>query len=370
MVIKQDSSQLNIISSIVPWALPGEEIPIRIEIPRKLTFDKIKIKIPSDFIFKDFLNIAEVSITENIAEIHELIKTKSIETPIYFGFVVTSTNIPKKLKISKGIYVDLLLNDKVIKHKEVNARIFRPLLEITNFNEVIELKDNIKEYEVPMDILYVGFGDVKLDITAEIEDKIKGQIISESETVVNELLKRMIIDSQTEPNTEKTINNTKLNINDAYLEFLINRIVEKINKSDFSDLSDLLSEEEMISCEKLFSNPKDKDKFLNVVYTRVEDILLGVLSEQFETHPTDNVKLTNSQTNIKVKINSQITNITTHLIYKDPVGNEYPPIKRELKIIDNRNDRSQSSITMPIRVKKWEENPFLNVVETNIEEDY
>ena len=370
----QDSSQSKLISSIVPWALPGEEIPIRIEIPRDIIFDKIRIKIPSDFKFSDFLNVAEVDYNNNIAEIHDLIKTKSELTPLYFGFVISSTTIPEKLKTSKSVEVELLSYNNVIEQVKLNARIFRPKLEITDINERIELSDNIEEYEIPMDIKYVGFGDIKLKIESEIEDKIKGKIVSESETIVSELLKRMLLDSQTgrketKANTEKFQNNRKVSIEDDFIQDIISKIVETVMEGDFSGLTELLSEDEIASFEKLFSNPETKDQFLNVVYTRAEDIFISLLSEVFETHPTDNVKLTNSQTNLKITIDTHITSITTRLLYKDPIGNEYPPIEIPIEIVDNRDDKSQSHINMPIRIKKWEENPFTNVAETDIDED-
>lgn len=365
--------QSKIESYIVPWALPSEEIPIRIEIPRDIIFDKIRITIPSDFIFNDFLNVAEVNVTENIAEIPELIKTKSLETPVYFGFVVSSTNIPEKLKTSKGIWVELLLNNNVIESKKLNAHIFRPKLEVTDINKRIELTDDVNEYEVPMDIKYVGFGDIKLKIEGEIEDKIKGKIISESESIVNELLRRIWIDSQEETNAEKIENNKKVRIEgieESVIQELIDKIEEKVMKGDISGLSDLIGEEDTESFKELFSNKEAKTKFLNVVYTRVEDIFISLLSELFETHPTDNVKLANSQTNIKVKIESHITSITTRLLYKDSIGNEYPCVKIPIKIVDNRNDRSQTNINMPVTIKKWEEEPFINVAEMNIEEEH
>lgn len=370
----QDSSQSKLISSIVPWALPGEEIPIRIEIPRDIIFDKIRIKIPSDFKFSDFLNVAEVDYNNNIAEIHDLIKTKSELTPLYFGFVISSTTIPEKLKTSKSVEVELLSYNNVIEQVKLNARIFRPKLEITDINERIELSDNIEEYEIPMDIKYVGFGDIKLKIESEIEDKIKGKIVSESETIVSELLKRMLLDSQTgrketKANTEKFQNNRKVSIEDDFIQDIISKIVETVMEGDFSGLTELLSEDEIASFEKLFSDPETKDQFLNVVYTRAEDIFISLLSEVFETHPTDNVKLTNSQTNLKITIDTHITSITTRLLYKDPIGNEYPPIEIPIEIVDNRDDKSQSHINMPIRIKKWEENPFTNVAETDIDED-
>ncbi|MDG3547998.1 hypothetical protein [Methanobacterium formicicum] len=368
-MITDSNFQSNIKSSIVPWALPREEIPVRIEIPRSVFFDKIRIKIPSDFKFNDFLNVAKVEVTKSTAVIHELIKTKSLETPLYFGFIVSSTSIPEKLKISKRIWVELLKKNEVVEQKKLNARIFRPKLEITDINEKIELKDNINDYEMPMDIKYIGFGDIQLKIEGKIEDKIKGEIISESETIVNELFKRIWEDSQTELTPSSYEKNREINIEDSVIQELIDKIEEKIKEDDIEGLADLLSEEEIELFKKSFSNPETKNKFLNVVYTRAEDIFIGLLSELFETNPTDNVKLTNSQTNIKVKINSHITSITTHLLYKDSIGNEYPPVKIPIKIVDNRDDRSQTNISMPIRINKWEEEPFMNVAEMDIEED-
>lgn len=363
------NSKSNLEYYIVPWALPREDIPIRVEIPKNIFFDKIRIRIPNDFEFKDFLNIAKVTVTENIAEIDKLIKTKSDQTPIYFGFVVSSIDIPPTLKTSKKILIELLSNNEVIGHEKLSAHIFRPKLEVTDINERIILTDDVKEYEMPMDIKYIGFGDIKLRIEGRIEDTIEGQIVSEEESIVNELLRRLLTDSQSESNTKIPNDNKVLHFEDSSLiPNIIMKMEKKIKKGDISGLGEF-SEEDLKSFEELCSDPETKNNFLNIVYTRVEDIFISLLSELFETNPMDNVKLTNSQTNIKVKINSHITSILTRLLYEDSIGNKYPPVEIPIKIVDNREDRSQTNINMPVSIKNWEEEPFMNVAEMNMEED-
>lgn len=354
-------SEKGIIHSIVPWVLPREDIPIRIEIPNGMNFDKIRIRIPPDFKFIHFINVEGVEITENIAIIENIFKTKLVKSPTYFGLVVTSTEIPEKLKTLKQIFVEIFLNGKIIEEITLNARIFRPKLEVTDIVQEIELTEDVEEYKVPMNLKYVGFGDVKL----KIQGQIKGQIVSHGDSLINELLRRIWFDSQ--ETREKNEAERRMDIEQQIIEDVAKEIEKKVNEGDVSDISDIIGEDIDINAFKeLFSN-FDKKRFLNVIYTRIEDIFIDLLADTFEKHPTESVQLTDSQTNIRADIDSKIEIITTHLYYKDSLDNEYPPLERSIKIIDNRKERTKTTITMPMVIEKWEEEPFINVADMKLE---
>lgn len=358
----------NLECSIAPWTLPCEKIPISVKLSKNVNFDKIRITLPTNFKFDDFINIGSVDFLDNIAEIDELIKTKSSNTPLYFGIIISSKDIPKELKTLENITIELIENNEIKQEKVLHARIFRPLLKIIDIDDEIILNDDCENYEIPMNIKYMGFGDINLKIESKIKGEIKGQIISKNETIINEMLKRMLEYHNNLKIGKKENKNKGIHLEDEVIHELAEQIENKILSGDLSGLSNL-NKNDIESLEQIYSDVEFKNSFLNVVYTHVEDIFIGILSELLETHPTDNVKLLNSKTNIEIKIKSNVTQITTYIYYKDSIGNEYDPIEIPMKIIDNRRDKTQHNINVPIRIKKLKEEPFFNVAEMNIEED-
>lgn len=348
---------------IAPWVLPREDIPINIELPQDLDFDKIHIKIPDDFEFVDFFNVENVTVYEdNAAIIDGIIKAKLQNTPLYFGFVVSSKEIPENLKTSRKIFVEIISGPNIIKKIELKARIFRPKLEITDIVESIELTDDEDEYKVPMNLKYIGFGDIQIKIQGEIQ----GKIVSQGESIIDELLRRIY--SEVQQNTKPEINENKDNL--QFDSETIKRITGEIEKKViYGDIREIIDDSDSESFEQYFKDAKTKNEFLKIVYTRLEDILFNMLTEILDRHPTDNVMLTNSKTNITTKIDSMIENITTKVLYKDKLDNIYPPVEIPIKIIDHRKGSKKTIIKMPMIIKKWEEEPFMNVAEMNIEGD-
>ena len=108
---------------------------------------------------------------------------------------------------------------------------------------------------------------------------------------------------------------------------------------------------------------------MDVIYSRIEDLLLDLLIDLLERHPTDNVKLANVQTKIKAKIELPMEIIKIRLRYTDPIENEYPPVEIPIKIEDKRGDKRKTVIEIPITIEKWEEDPFMNVAEMEIIEE-
>ncbi|NYB26469.1 MAG: hypothetical protein HVN34_03910 [Methanobacteriaceae archaeon] len=349
-------------SSIVPWVLPREDIPINIELPKDMDFDTIQVKIPTDFKFVDFFNVGHVDYVDNVAVINGINRTKIPNTPLYFGFIVSSNEIPTKLKTSKRIIVEIHSNNKVIEKINLNARIFRPMLEITEIVEKIELNDDKKVYKVPMNLKYIGFGDIKLKREAEIE----GRIVSQGQSLIDELLRRIYVDVQENATNETCENRNHLQLEEG----AINRITSEIEKRIMEgNLEDVIDDIDPDFFEQYFTSTETKNEFLKIVYTRLDDILINFLTDIVDKYPTDNVRLQEPHTNIYTKIDSRIDKITIRVLYKDKLDNIYPPVEIQIKIIDQRIKNTEASINMPMVIKKWEEDPFLNVAEMEVKED-
>ena len=349
-------------ASIAPWVLPREDIPINIELPKDMDFDRIHVKIPTDFKFVDFFNVGYVEYKNNIAVINEINRTKAPDIPIYFGFIVASEEIPTKLKTLRKILIEIYSNNEVIEKMSLNARIFRPMLEVTEIADKIELNDDKKVYKVPMNLKYIGFGDIKLKREAEIE----GRIVSQGESLIDELLRRIYEDVHENSDSEISKKRSNFQFEEEAVKKITSEIEMKIMEGNLEEVIDDIDPEFF---KQYFVSPETKSEFLKIVYTRLDDILINFLTDIVDKYPTDNVRLSEPHTNIYTKIDSRIDKITIRVLYKDKLENIYPPVEIPIKIIDQRVKNTEASINMPMIIRKWEEDPFLNVAEMEIKED-
>lgn len=351
---------------IVPWALPMESIPVQIEWTDNKIFDEIRIKIPDDFKFVEFLNVENVNISDSLATVNRVIKSPP-NFPTYFGFLVSSTRIYDELKVAKKISIEFLYKNEMIESLNLYARIFRPSLEVTKRTDRIELIDELATCKLPIHLKYIGFGNIRLSISAEIG----GIIVSQGGSITYELIRRLWLSETSDTN--------KVVVDEGRREFsvdasLIHQIAEdlekKIDSRDLSGLYELLSEEDTENFKNWLSNVKNAEKLSKVVYSRIEDLLLDLLSELFDRYPTENIKLASAQTTIRTKIKLPITTIKIFLKYTDAIKNEYPQIEIPIEVEDKREIKNNTIIEIPVTIEKYEEEPFINVAEMKIEEEY
>ncbi len=355
-------------SYIVPWALSGENIPIHIEWAKNMRFDQIHIKIPDDFRFVDFLNVDKVNIIGSRATISKLIESTSPDAPLYFGFVISSTRIYDKLKIAKKVLVEFLYGDEIIKSLKLYARIFRPTLKVIDAIEKIELIGEQVKWKIPLHLKYIGFGDIRL----KIEAKIGGRIVSQGESIIYELLRRAwAADIFSDKNIQKGKEEKKrdIRVEPTFIQEISEHLQKRIETGDLYDIFEMMGEEDVEDFKRWLSDVKTKDRFMEVIYSRIEDLLLDLLIDLLERHPTDNVRLASAQTKIKTKIELPIENINIRLKYTDLIENEYPPVEIPIKIEDKRVDKRNTVIEIPIIIEKWEEDPFMNVAEMEVLEE-
>lgn len=349
---------------IAPWALPRENIPINIEWGKDVVFNEIRIEIPDDFRFVDFLNVKKFSIAGNVATISSVIECTFPDAPLYCGFLVSSTEIPDKLKAAKKILVEFLHEDKVIKSLKLYARIFRPVLEVTETVEKIELHDDQEKLEIPINLKYIGFGDIRL----KIEAGIGGRIVSHGESIIYELLRRLwlsdvLADEGVSEGEEKR---KRIHVEQPVLQEFSEQLGKKIESGDISGIIGMIEEGDVEDFKRWLSDVKTKEKFMEVIYSRIEDLLLGLLTDLLERYPTDSVKLANARTKIKAKIELPVETIKIRLKYTDSIENEYTPVEIQLKIEDKRVEKRKTIIDIPIIIE-MEEEPFKNVAEMKME---
>ncbi len=307
----------------------------------------------------------EVKILDNSAIINRVIKSSLPNTPTYFGFLVSSTGIYDELKVAKKISIEFLHEKKIMESLNLYARIFRPSLEVTKEIDRIELTDEVEKCKLPIHLKYVGFGDIRLSISAEIG----GKIVSHGESIIYELIRRLWLTENS--SNEKIIiedgMKREISVDASDIRKISENLEKKIDSGDVSGVLEMLDEKDIENFKDWLSNVKNREKFSEVVYSRIEDILLDLLSDLLDRHPTGNVKLANAQTKIRAKIKIPIEVIKIFLKYTDTIENEYPLIEIPIKVEDKRNGKYNTIIEIPITIEKWEEEPFMNVAEMKIE---
>lgn len=364
-------SQVDISGYVVPWALPNEKIPMHVKWSPDVLFDKIHVKIPSDFKILDILNVDEAELKEHEAIIKK-VKQPIEGVPSYFGMVISASKIFKELKMAKKIKIEFLRNEKTFYCLELYSRIFRPRLEVVKFPEEIELTDYPKKNKLPLNLKYIGFGDIEVIIEASIG----GRIVSMGASIIYELLRRLWLSDIAEKRRgkmEKTIDKERemrrrqLWVEPAYIRKMAQELQEKIDKGAIP--TEELDAEAIASLKEWLTDVKTKDKFMEILYEKTEELLLSLLMDLFEKNPTNNVKLKDAKTVIRTKIKTPVTKLTLKLRYKDKIENEYPPIEIPIRIQDRRTEASGMLIEIPIFVKKWENEPFMNVEKMKILEE-
>lgn len=363
-------SEVKIGSYIVPWALPNEKIPMHVTWSAGVLFDEIHVKIPSEFELIEVLNVDESELRGHEAIIRR-VKPHIKGVPNYFGMVLRAPRIFEELRVARKIAVEFIREEKVFYCLELYSHIFRPRLENLKSPKEIELTDYRERNRLPLNLRYIGFGDIEL----RIEARIQGKLVSMGESLIYELLKRLwlsdvlvkeadadgkVIDSEREERKRE------LWIEPSYIRRMAEEVHERLEKGRIS--TDILDEEAVAGLKEWLADLKKREKFMEILYEKTEEMMLGLLLDLFEKNPTNNVKLENAKTVVRAKFKTPVTEITLKLVYKDKIGNIYEPIEIPISIKDLRTEKSGALIEIPILVENWQNEPFMNVGKMTSEE--
>jgi len=349
-------ADIKIDTYVAPWVLPKEDIPAYVKWYEDVAFDKITVTIPEDMEFVEFLNVNLVEIAGNRAEIKEVGTTSSL--PHYFGFVVRSSRIPESLKLAKFVKIEFKSNGQTIFAKELCCRIFRPNLEVVTYPESIEVTDEQK-CVLPLHLKFTGFGDILL----KMEASIGGGIVSYGDSILYELVRRLWL-STLKKETKKRLEKgrTGLRIAPNYVRKIADEVKEKVDQGKLPLAG--LTEKEVGEVKEWWSDIKDRGERLDAFsafYDRIGEILLDILIDVLERNPTSNVRLSDPRTKIITKISAPVERLKLTLRYRDVLENHYRPLEVSVRLIDNRTVNKETLVDIPIKIEKWDNDPFYNV---------
>lgn len=341
-------------SNIVPWVLPREDIPFSVRWTDKIDYDKIVVEVQPDMQIKELVNVGRHDLSSTQASIYEV--KEALNSPQYFGGVIATKGITKELKEAKDVTIKFYREGLIIHQETLQARIFRPLLELLEFPAKITLKD--ERATVPLTVRYVGFGDVNLHVLGYIG----GRIVTHGKSLVHDLMKRMIKEGIECDETQKNELRTRAYVSADTVREVSQEILRIIKQpADDPELKELVSQ-----MRELFADERLKQTMEEIVYAKVEDMLLSMIIDLYARRPVGNVKLAHGSTTIEALLSAPMELLTLRIEYTDVIGNRYPSSEVQIQIETKIQHGNEVEVQIPIKIENWEHKPFLNVREMKI----
>lgn len=340
---------------IAPWALPNEPMPIHIGWEPQFDFQTATVGIPEGFDFVEFTNLDKVRLEGRKAIVDKSMVGKG-GTSSYFGCVICCGRIPKETSFEGMVVVSFVHHEQVEFSRELLARIFRPQLAFIDAPETIELKDGGTVRSLPLHLRYTGFGDIQL----RVEATIGGNIVSEGGSIAFEILRRLWLSEISEKEEDETAAKKKENLKVApqYVKAIADEVQQIVATGQMP--TDMLDRGVLEEIRAWLQDTRRKRAFMDVLYSRIEDMLLGMLVDLLESHPATNVRLVDPRAKISTQIRAPIEKLMLRLRYQDLLGNDYDPVEVPIRIIDRRT-QAKPALDIPIVIEKWEDRPLLNV---------
>ncbi|MCK4757442.1 MAG: hypothetical protein KAS67_03220 [Thermoplasmata archaeon] len=344
---------------IAPWALRGEEIPLHLKWEKNTEYDIIRVTVPDGFVVKDMMNVKNCTACNQIIEIDELADDG------YFGLAISNDDIFDSETIEEDVIIDFLSKSKIIHQERLSARLFRPFVTVQAYPKEMLLDDQIEASKSPsikIQLSYVGFGDVFLDMRV----KIGGKWSHTGEKFYYELLNLLFeedLDEKTTENGEKLVN--KLEESDGISRFVDSdgfevqfekeELIEEIKR--FSERlvirkelpSDLLENEDAEELRSWLEEKVKTPNFTEMLYSKFDQIILDVLINALKRNPSENVYLRDADTSALIKQTTD--HIDIEICYNDALGNKYETLMIPIKVIDKRSKENKIFIPIEVEIK-------------------
>lgn len=343
---------------VVPWALPREPMPLRATWPNGFPVDKVLARLPVGFRALDFLNVAEASVTgRELVLIPRLVPSLTTQ---YLGVVLQLDEVPTELHRREVVSLTFESRGEEVWKGNVVCNVFRPTLELKSKPNDLVLVDNGPRLKLPMSLKYVGFGEVRL----AIKGILGGRLVSTSESLLSELMKRlwsagMFDETPSREVSPKDQLRRSIRLSPQFIEELATSIQQTILTGQ-SEVEDLGPEDLALMREWLVSL-KEKGMDQEILYSRVQALLLDIMAELFERHPARDVTLATSRARVMTRITAPIESLTIEVHYTDLMNNEYEPVRIPIQITDKRERDRGLAIEAPITIESVEFKPFLDV---------
>jgi hypothetical protein len=305
----------------------------------EFSYDLIRVHLPKEFKVHEFFNVEEYLIEGSS------ILIKKLMTQNYFGLVVYSTEIYKEILTRKKILVEFLFQGNVKYTHTFTARIIRPMLQIFEAPKIIVVKEGIDPRKlINFSVKYSGLGRARI----RIEATHMGEIISHTESLYYQILKRMIDQKLflgATPEEAVALRKEGIRIDPEPLIQLAEDMVEKMRRGIIPPDIDQEALEEF---NEWLKNSENVDKLVKMIFSEVEQLMIRAILYYLDKHPSEDVELVQGIT--KTIFKSRVKEITVIIHYKDSLDNEYEPVQVTMKVDDQRKN-VEKIFEAPINIK-------------------
>ncbi len=333
-----------------PWALPREEIPVRVQINKEVTplLKNAKIDLPDCFELRDTINLANYEMDGRKIIVTSIEKAEKSSYD-YFGVIIASIEPFTELRKQIPINIEFEFHNGTKESFTEHARIFRPLLEFEQIPTKIELSDaDGNSTKIPIGLKFTGFGEIQL----RVECKIEGEIVSVGTSILDEVLHRILSEGLIVADKK---HKSGVTVAPNYVEGIVRQLKDKVQTDE--DIQQMIREQQIDKekAELLYEfTHEEKEKIMNIFFKTVEGYLIQIISDILNRNLSNNLQI-ESQTKISTQIQLPTTNVTISFFYKDIIGNEYEPIEKVIKILDNREHPSEFNVEIPLEIAKVDE---------------
>ncbi len=170
-----------------PWALPGEEVPLHVRIPKAVTptIRSARIRLDDSLEVRDVINMPGCALQGRTLQAGPL-NRDSMSDYDYFGVAVATSAPFEALGAEVPVTVELEYTDGTAGTVAANVRIFRPLLQFGGDmpRRLVIGDGDGQTLRLPVTLRYSGFGDVKL----RAECTVHGGVASGGQSILDEAL--------------------------------------------------------------------------------------------------------------------------------------------------------------------------------------
>lgn len=355
-------SSLDMRLTSVPWALPREEIPVSVVVRTDGLLDVLEFGFEAELEVVDKINVAECEEGKGSLRIHK-VAYGPFESTYFCSIILRYPTIPSANELVKiaRIEATVRLVDGSNRSGFVEVRIGRPLLEVRSAPESIDVQEGV-ETQLPLELALSGFGDIQ----ARISSNLRGQLISQGNSLAYELVKRLVrsglpLDDVSSKIDQSTGLRPPVEIDPEYIRDMA-RQVEDVVLSGDARLSDYVNPEVLAELRRWLQSAKAREEMMNAAFlTKIHTLLSTILVEILGRNPAADVTLEEASTSISTEISAPVTEVQVVVDYSDKCLNEYPPLKIAVKIRDLGHRGGKRQIVVPITVTQWAMNPILNI---------
>ena len=346
-----------------PWALPREEVPIQVTIEKTVTeaLSEVVFELHESLRLADRINILEWKESNGRLAVKAIDKARRSEYD-YFGIVVATKEPFKDLKKEVPVKASFVMKDGSVDTLVTPVRIFRPRLEFANMPDALALADtDTGGHSLPIHLKFSGFGDIMIRAKCTIGKN----VVSRRTSLLDEILERLLRDPIFHPDTDLP------DLPDVAVDpSAVLLVTEEFRKKLLSENSI----KSMLNAGKISGDAarmlhqladSDKEKLMDHVHKTMPAIIVNILSDIQDRTLGENLQL-ESKTAIMAPAELPVSKLVIEFRYVDVLGNEYDPIRKTIRIDDQRHAKTGVNLEVPLVVTADESEAYMNVGEMPI----